>query len=212
MYRGERFNSLSHLVGAMLASAATGALVTSSVLCFDRWKVLSSVVYGATLILLYVASTLYHSLRGTAKAVCRTLDHCAIYLLIAGTYTPFALVTLRGPWGWTLLGVNWSLAIVGVVQEVWIGERTRALSMPIYILMGWLMLVAIDPLTATLPAAGVWWLAIGGALYMSGVGFYLFDGRVRHFHGIWHLFVLAGSACQFFSIFGYVGRVSGPAG
>ncbi|GAB7545663.1 PAQR family membrane homeostasis protein TrhA [Cupriavidus ulmosensis] len=205
MYRGERFNGYSHLAGAILAAAGTAVLVTTSALYHDAWKVVSSVVYGTTLVFLYTISTLYHSLRGRPKDILRRLDYCAIYLLIAGSYTPFALVTLRGPWGWTLFGVNWGLAAIGIAQELLIGHRTRVLSLLIYVLMGWLVLFAFGPLVAALPAAGLYWLVAGGALYTAGIGFFLFDERVRHFHGIWHLFVLAGSACQFVSILWYVG-------
>ncbi|MDF3838724.1 hemolysin III family protein, partial [Cupriavidus basilensis] len=205
MYRGERFNGYSHLAGAILAAAGTAVLVTSSALYHDGWKIVSSVVYGTTLVFLYTISTLYHSLRGRPKDILRRLDYCAIYLLIAGSYTPFALVTLRGPWGWTLFGVNWGLAVIGIAQELVIGKRTRIFSLLIYVLMGWLVLFAFGPLVAALPAAGLYWLVAGGALYTAGIGFFLFDEKVRHFHGIWHLFVLAGSACQFVSILWYVG-------
>ncbi|MBB1629376.1 hemolysin III family protein [Cupriavidus sp. UME77] len=205
MYRGERFNGYSHLAGAVLAAAGTAVLITSSALYHDAWKVVSSIVYGTTLVFLYTISTLYHSLRGRPKDILRRLDYCAIYLLIAGSYTPFALVTLRGPWGWTLFGVNWGLAVIGIAQELLIGHRTRVFSLLIYVLMGWLVLFAFGPLVAALPAAGLYWLVAGGALYTAGIGFFLFDERVRHFHGIWHLFVLAGSACQFVSILWYVG-------
>jgi len=205
MYHGERFNGFSHLAGAILAAAGAAVLVTSSALHHDAWKVVSSVVYGTTLVLLYTISTLYHSLRGRPKRIFQRLDYCAIYLLIAGSYTPFALVTLRGPWGWTLFGVNWALAAIGIAQEFWIGHRTRVFSLLIYVVMGWLVLIAMGPLTAALPAPGLWWVVAGGALYTVGIGFFLFDEKVRHFHGIWHLFVLAGSACQFISILRYVG-------
>lgn len=204
MYAGERFNGYSHLVGAMLAVVGMAALLTYSALYHDVWKVVSSAIYGTTLVLLYVISTLYHSLRGRAKRVLQRLDHCAIYLLIAGSYTPFALVTLRGPWGWTLFGVNWALAVIGIVQELWIGKRTRVFSLIIYVVMGWLVLGAFQPLMAALPAPGLYWLSAGGALYTVGILFFVFDEKVRHFHGIWHLFVLAASTCQFVSIFWYV--------
>lgn len=204
MYAGERFNGYSHLVGAILAMVGMAALLTYSALYHDVWKVVSSAIYGTTLVLLYVISTLYHSVRGRAKLVLQRLDHCAIYLLIAGSYTPFALVTLRGPWGWTLFGVNWALAVIGIVQELWIGKRTRVFSLIIYVVMGWLVLGAFQPLMAALPAPGLYWLSAGGALYTVGILFFVFDEKVRHFHGIWHLFVLAASTCQFVSIFWYV--------
>lgn len=204
MYAGERFNGYSHLVGAILAVGGMAALLTYSALYHDVWKVVSSAIYGTTLVLLYVISTLYHSVRGRAKGVLQRLDHCAIYLLIAGSYTPFALVTLRGPWGWTLFGVNWALAVIGIVQELWIGKRTRVFSLIIYVVMGWLVLGAFQPLMAALPTPGLYWLSAGGALYTVGILFFVFDEKVRHFHGIWHLFVLAASTCQFVSIFWYV--------
>jgi len=204
MYHGERFNGYTHLAGAVLAAAGMAVLVTSSALYHDAWKVVSSVVYGTTLVLLYTISTLYHSLRGRAKDILRRLDYCAIYLLIAGSYTPFALVTLRGPWGWALFGINWALAVIGIVQELWIGHRTRVFSLLLYVIMGWLVLLASGPLVSALPLAGLYWLVAGGAIYTVGIIFFLFDEKVRHFHGVWHLFVLAGSVCQFVSILWYV--------
>ncbi|MEN9659765.1 MAG: hypothetical protein RL571_3230 [Pseudomonadota bacterium] len=204
MYQGERFNSWSHLIGAALAISGLILLVTFAAMTGDPWKIVSVAVYGCTLVLLYVISTLYHSLKGRAKAVFQRLDHCAIYLLIAGSYTPFALVTLRGPFGWTIFGVNWALAIIGIVQENILGKRTRALSLVIYVVMGWLIMFAIKPLAAALPAAGMTWLAAGGVVYTVGIVFYVLDTRIPHGHGIWHLFVLGGSLCQFISILFYV--------
>lgn len=204
MYAGERFNGYSHLLGAILAVCGLVLLVVSASLHGDAWSIAAVSVYGATLVLLYTVSTLYHSLKGPAKRVFQRLDHCAIYLLIAGSYTPFALVSLRGPWGWTLFGVNWGLALIGIVQELWLGTRTRRYSMLIYLLMGWLALIALHPLMAVLPTPALAWLAAGGLLYTAGIVFYLLDERVRHFHGIWHLFVLGGSACQYVSIFRYL--------
>ena len=138
MYHGERFNSISHLVGAGLALAGAIVLVTLAARLGDPWKIVSFSIYGAMLVALYVFSTIYHSVRGRAKNILRKLDHCAIYLLIAGTYTPFALVSLRGTWGWWLLGIVWSLALFGIVQELMLGKRTRVLSLVLYVLMGWL--------------------------------------------------------------------------
>jgi hemolysin III len=204
MYQGERFNSWSHLIGAALAISGLILLVTIAAMTGDPWKMVSVAVYGSTLVLLYVISTLYHSLKGRAKAVFQRLDHCAIYLLIAGSYTPFALVTLRGPLGWTIFGVNWALAIIGIVQENILGKRTRALSLVIYVVMGWMIMFAIKPLAAALPAAGMTWLAAGGVVYTVGIVFYVLDTRIPHGHGIWHLFVLGGSLCQFISILFYV--------
>ncbi|MBY0445098.1 MAG: hemolysin III family protein [Burkholderiales bacterium] len=204
MYHGERLNSWSHLIGAALAISGLILLLTFAGMTGDPWKIVSVAVYGSTLVLLYVISTLYHSLKGQAKAVFQRLDHCAIYLLIAGSYTPFALVTLRGSLGWTIFGVNWALAIFGIVQENILGKRTRILSLGIYVVMGWLIIFAIKPLMAALPAAGMTWLAAGGVVYTVGIVFYVLDTRIPHGHGIWHLFVLGGSLCQFISILFYV--------
>lgn len=204
MYQGERFNSWSHLIGAGLAITGLVLLLSVAGITGDPWKIVSVAIYGSTLVLLYVISTLYHSLRGKAKTVFQRLDHCAIYLLIAGSYTPFALVTLRGPLGWTLFGVNWGLALLGIIQENILGKRTRILSLGIYVTMGWLIIFAIKPLIAALPAAGMFWLAAGGVVYTLGIVFYVLDTRIPHGHGIWHLFVLGGSLCQFISILFYV--------
>jgi len=200
MQRGERFNSISHLVGAALAIAGTAVLVTLAAGEGDPWKIVSFSVYGAMLIALYVFSTLYHSLRGRAKEVLRKIDHCAIYLLIAGTYTPFALVSLRGVWGWSLLAGVWSLAVIGILQEVWIAKGARVFSLVIYVVMGWLALVAVSPLWLALKPAGFAWLLAGGALYTAGIAFYATDHKVHHGHGVWHLFVIGGSACHFFTV------------
>lgn len=204
MVAGERFNSITHLVGAVLALVGTAVLVTKSALQGDPWKIVGFSIYGAMLILLYLASTLFHALCGRAKAVFKKLDHCSIYLLIAGSYTPFALVSLRGPWGWSLLGAVWALAVLGIVQEVCIARGARVLSLVIYVVMGWLALVAVVPLWQALTPAGFAWLAAGGAFYTVGIVFYATDHKLRHGHGIWHLFVLAGSACHFVTMAAYV--------
>ena len=200
MYAGERFNSISHLVGAGLAVAGTAVLVVVAARLGDPWKIVSFSIYGAMLVALYVFSTLYHSVRGRAKNVLRKFDHCSIYLLIAGSYTPFALVSLRGAWGWSLLGAVWGLALLGIVQEIWLAKGARVLSLVIYLLMGWLALVAVAPLWQALTPAGFAWLVAGGALYTAGIVFYATDHKVRHGHGVWHLFVLGGSACHFFTV------------
>jgi hemolysin III len=200
MYYGERFNSLSHLVGAGLAVAGTAALVVPAARLGDPWKIVGFSVYGAMLMALYIFSTLYHSVRGRAKDVLRKFDHCSIYLLIAGSYTPFALVSIRGAWGWSLLGVVWGLALVGIVQELWLARGERVLSLAIYLAMGWLALVAVWPLWQALRAAGFAWLLAGGALYTLGIVFYVADRKVRHGHGIWHLFVMGGSSCHFVTV------------
>lgn len=204
MYRGERFNGITHLSGALLALAGAVALIVVGALKADPWKIVSFSIYGTTLVFLYLSSTLYHSVRGRAKNVLRKMDHAAIYLLIAGTYTPFTLVTLNGPWGWSLFGVVWGLALVGIVQEIWFARGARVLSLVIYLLMGWVALVAVVPLVRALSWSGFAWLAAGGAVYTAGIVFYLYDERFRHFHGIWHLFVLAGSAVHYVAILLYV--------
>ena len=204
MYRGERLNSLTHLAGAVFALAGLIVLVVAAGVQGDPWKTTSFAIYGATLLLLYIFSTLYHSLRGRAKAVFRKLDYCAIYLLIAGTYTPFALVTLRGVWGWTLFGIVWGLALVGILQELLIARGARVLSVIVYLLMGWSALIAIEPLARALPGAGLAWVIAGGAMYTFGIVFYAFDTKFPHGHGIWHFFVLGGSAAHFAAVLGYV--------
>lgn len=204
MYYGERFNSISHLIGAVLAAAGSMLLIALAARLGDPWKIVSFSIYGAMLLTLYVGSTLYHSARGPAKDVLRKFDHCAIYLLIAGSYTPFVLVTLRGAWGWSLFGTVWGLALLGIVQEIWFAKGTRLLSMAIYILMGWLALIAIVPLISALTVAGFAWLAAGGLLYTIGIIFYVSDQKMRHGHGVWHLFVLSGSACHYFAVLLYV--------
>ncbi|GAB2904062.1 hemolysin III family protein [Paraburkholderia jirisanensis] len=202
---GERLNCITHLVGALLSAVGLAALVTLGALDGDSYKVVSFSVYGAMLFVLYAVSTLYHSVKAPRlKAVLQKCDHAAIYLLIAGSYTPFTLVTLRGPWGWSLFGVIWGLAGLGIAQELTLGRRTRSVSMVLYVLMGWLGLIAIEPLVAALPAAGTGWLVAGGVIYSAGIYFFVNDERIRHGHGIWHLFVLAGSLCQFVSVARYV--------
>lgn len=204
MYYGERFNSISHLVGAVLAAIGSVLLIVLAARLGDPWKIASFSIYGAMLLALYVGSTLYHSVRGPAKDALRKFDHCAIYLLIAGSYTPFVLVTLRGAWGWSLFGAVWCLALLGIVQEVWFAKGARLLSLAIYVLMGWLALVAIVPLISALTLAGFAWLAAGGLLYTTGIIFYVRDEKMRHGHGVWHLFVLGGSACHYFAVLLYV--------
>lgn len=204
MYYGERFNSSTHLMGTVLAAAGAAVLVVLAARQGDPWKIVSFSIYGIMLFALYTLSTLYHSTRGKAKDVLRKLDQCSIYLLIAGTYTPFALVTLRGAWGWSLFGVIWGLAALGIAQEAWLGKGARILSLVIYVLMGWLSVIAIKPLLAALTPAGFAWLAAGGLFYTGGIIFYALDEKLRHGHGIWHLFVLAGSASHYLAILLYV--------
>ena len=203
MYQGEKLNAITHLVAAALALAGAVVLVVLAALDGDAWKVVSVSIYGLTLVLLYTFSVLYHSLRGRAKSVMRKLDHQSIYLLIAGSYTPFCLVTLRGVWGWSLFGVVWGLAVIGSLQEFW-ADKARILSVVIYVVMGWAVVVALGPLRQALGPAGFSWLVAGGLFYTLGIVFYALDTRIRHFHGIWHLFVMAGSAAHYVAILRYV--------
>ena len=204
MYYGEKLNAWTHLVGAVLALAGAVVLIVLASQQGDPWKIVSVSIYGATLVLLYTFSTLYHSLRGRAKDVLRELDHHSIYLLIAGTYTPFCLVTLHGPWGWSLFGVVWGLALLGSVQEFWLKDGARIVSVVIYVLMGWAALAVLFPLMDALGRAGFAWVAAGGILYTIGIIFYAIDDRMTHAHGIWHLFVLAGSVAHYVAILCYV--------
>jgi len=204
MYYGEKFNAITHLVGAVLAIIGIVALIMLASLQGDPWKIVSVSIYGATLVLLYSFSTLYHSLHGRAKDILRELDHDSIYLLIAGSYTPFCLVTLRGPWGWSLFGVVWGLAVLGILQELWLKNSARVLSVVIYVVMGWVALVALVQLVHALGPAGFAWLLAGGLFYTIGIVFYVIDKRLTHAHGIWHLFVLAGSAAHYIAILLYV--------
>lgn len=204
MYYGERFNAWTHVVGAVLACIGAVWLIVVAGLQGDPWKIVSFSIYGFTLLLLYSISTLYHSTRGRVKRIMRKLDHLSIYLLIAGSYTPFCLVSLRGPWGWSLFGVVWGLALVGMLQEIKPRSEARILSIIIYALMGWIVLVAVKPLLHSLGGAGFAWLAAGGVFYTVGIIFFAFDSRFRHWHGIWHLFVIAGSLMHFVAVFFYV--------
>jgi hemolysin III len=201
---GERFNSISHLIGVAAALAGLVILVVSASLQGDVWKIVSFSIYGTTLLLLYAFSALYHSLSGKAKDVLQKFDHSAIYLLIAGTYTPFTLVTLRGAWGWSIFGVIWGLAVLGIVIDLLPQRGRRILPVVIYLFMGWLVLMALKPLLRALPLPGFALLLLGGLFYTAGVIFYALDKKVRHFHGIWHLFVLAGSVSHYFAVLFYV--------
>jgi hemolysin III len=204
VYHGERFNSISHLIGAAAALAGAAGLIVSAAQQGDPWKIVSFSIYGASLILLYLFSTLYHSLRHAGKTVFQKLDHLAIYLLIAGTYTPFTLVTLRGRWGWVLFGLIWGLAVMGIVLEAVVRKGRRIVPVLIYLAMGWLLIIALKPLLTSLTTTGFAWLLLGGLFYTSGVFFYALGNKVTHFHGIWHLFVIAGSLCHYVTIFRYV--------
>jgi hemolysin III len=201
-------NSVTHGVGALLAIAGVAVLVTLAALHGSAWHVVACSVFGATLILLYLASTLYHAIPlPRAKGVFRALDHAGILFLIAGTYTPFTLVTLRGPWGWSLFGVVWGLALLGLLLQLALPRRT-ALAVALYLLMGWAVVIALRPLLATLPTGGVVLLVAGGVAYTAGVVFYGWR-RLRYHHTYWHGFVLLGSTAHFFAVLLYV--VPGPA-
>ncbi len=204
MDHGEKFNAWTHLAGAVLAVFGSVVLIVLAARDGDPWKIVSVAIYGATLVLLYSFSALYHSLSGRTKGILRKLDHISIYLLIAGTYTPFCLVTLRGPWGWSLFAVVWALAVLGMLQELRPMKGARVLSVVIYFVMGWVVIVALAPLQRALGPAGFAWLAAGGVFYTTGIVFYALDGRMRHAHGVWHLFVLAGGASHYVTILRYV--------
>ena len=206
MYRGELFNSITHLVGSVAALIATTVLLTVAAISGPGGvrRMTALAVYGAMLLVLYLSSTLYHSLRGRAKQVFHVFDHCAIYLLIAGTYTPFTLVTLHGPWGWWLFGIVWTLAVAGVAKDVFLHGRMRAVSVVLYVLMGWLVIVAFGPLRQALPASGIAWLLAGGIVYTVGIAFFALSKKVIHMHGLWHLFVIGGSACHYVVVFRHV--------
>ncbi len=204
MERGERLNTITHLSGVALAVGGVSVLVVLAARQGDAWKIVSLSIYGATLVMLYAASAIYHGSRGSAKAVFRAFDHVAIYILIAGTYTPFTLVTLRGGWGWPLFGIVWGLAFIGIVQEILLTSKHRILSLVIYLLMGWLVIIALRPLLRIFPTAGVIWLVAGGVAYTGGILFYAMEGKLTHSHGIWHLCVLAGSGCHYIAILQYV--------
>ncbi|MCU7851407.1 MAG: hemolysin III family protein [Candidatus Thiodiazotropha sp. (ex Monitilora ramsayi)] len=197
-------HAVSHGVGILLSIAGLTVLVAFSSLYGDAWHITSSSIYGATLVLLYTASTLYHGIpESKGKQVLQRLDHAAIFLLIAGTYTPFTLVNLRGGWGWTLFGLVWGVAIVGIVLEVAIKKRIKWLSISLYLGLGWVVLIAIKPLLDSVATGGLILLLAGGLFYSLGVIFYVWK-RLAYHHAVWHLFVLAGSVLHFFAVFFYV--------
>ena len=204
MYHGEKFNAWTHLVGAVLAAAGSIWLLVMASLDGSPQKIISVAIYGVTLVLLYSVSTVYHSVRGRSKVIMQKFDHLSIYLLIAGSYTPFCQVTLHGPWGWSLFGIVWGMAVIGMLQEIKPRSEARILSIVIYAVMGWIVLVAVKPLLAALGTAGFIWLATGGVMYTVGIIFFALDHRLRHAHGIWHLFVIAGSLLHFVAIAHYV--------
>lgn len=197
----EWLNSATHGIGAVLSIIGTIALIVGATQLNDTWKVVSFSVFGASLILLYMASALYHSAKSPRlKKTFKTLDHCAIFLLIAGTYTPFLLVNMRETVGWTLFAVIWSLAITGVVLKVIFANRFKLVRVGIYVAMGWLIVFAASDLVAHLSEPALTLMVAGGIVYTAGVVFYLAD-RVPYMHAIWHLFVIGGSACHFSAIY-----------
>ncbi len=201
----ELANGITHGVGLLLSQLGLVILVVMAVSRGSARHVVACSIYGSTLVLLYLASTLYHSIHAPrAKRVLRLIDHISIYLLIAGTYTPFTLVTLRGGWGWTLFGVIWGLALVGTVFKLFIPPgRWEFVSVALYLAMGWTAIVAIKPLHEQLSTGGLIWIFAGGAAYTLGVVFYCWES-IRHHHAIWHVFVMLGSACHFFAVMFYV--------
>ncbi len=203
MDRHDAFNSISHLIGAAAALIGAAVLVVFAGIDGDVRRVVSFSIYGVTLFLLYLSSTLYHGARGHARRVFKVLDHQAIYLLIAGTYTPFALVTLRGATGWWLFGAIWTLAVVGMVIDARRRGASRILPVVIYLSMGWLCLAVIGPLIDRLSFSGMFWLIAGGVFYSVGVIFYALGQRRPWAHNVWHLFVLAGSSCHYVTILLY---------
>lgn len=200
----ELANALTHGVGLVLALIAVPVLIVLAVMHGSTWHVVGISIYGGSLIALYAASTLYHAVQHPpAKRILRILDHSAVYLLIAGTYTPFTLVSLRGAWGWTLLAIVWTMALFGVAWKFANVERYTVASTIVYIAMGWLVVVAAGPLFRALPLRGLAWLLAGGLAYTLGVVF-LGTSRVRFNHAVWHVFVLVGSACHYVAVMRYV--------
>ncbi len=197
----ELANAITHGLGIFASVAAGTVLITlSAAMGGDAWQIVSASVFALALVLLYTASTLYHAIPFAAiKARLKVFDHCAIFLLIAGTYTPFTLVGLRGPWGWSLFGVIWGLAALGITFKLFFTGRFRRLSVLIYVLMGWLVVIAIKPMMAQLSSTALSWLVAGGLCYTLGTLFYL-NRRIPYGHAIWHLFVLGGSICHYVAV------------
>ncbi|HET6569718.1 MAG TPA: hemolysin III family protein [Rhodothermales bacterium] len=198
--REEVANAVTHGLGILASVLGGGVLLTLAATSGNHWKIVGAAVFCASLLLLYTASTLYHAARRPhVKARLQVLDHCAIYILIAGSYTPFTLVALRGAWGWSLFGVVWGLAVAGVIFKLFCTGRFERLSTLIYVAMGWLVLVAVGPMLRALPLSTLGWLLAGGLSYTAGTLFY-HNRRLPYAHAIWHLFVLAGSTCHFIAV------------
>jgi hemolysin III len=197
-------SSVTHAVGGLLASCALTMLIVFAALAHDSRRVVAVSIYGATLVVMYVASAVYHTVRTQRiKKAMRVLDHASIYLLIAGTYTPILLISMPRSWGWSLFGVIWGIAVLGVIFKLKYVGRFETFSTALYVVMGWLVIVAFKPLFASFPTGGLLWMFAGGMAYTVGVAFYLWD-RLPFNHAIWHLFVLAGSVCHFFLVLFYV--------
>lgn len=203
--RGEEIaNSISHGIGLIAALAATPFLVIDAIRRGDPGYMVGVSVFATTMVLLYLASTIYHALpAGKAKRAFRIIEHSAIFLLIAGTYTPFTLGVLRGAWGWTLLGLVWGLALAGVALKTFEKMSHPVISTGLYLFMGWLILIAADPMVERVPLSGLLWLVAGGVAYTAGVAFFVADSRLRYGHFIWHLFVMTGTVCHYFAVFWY---------
>lgn len=208
MDRGEKFNTLTHLYALLFAIIGVIYLNVQTLKTGDSWKIVSIAIYSTTLLLLYLSSTICHSHSSRYKNLFRKLDHLSIYLLIAGTYTPFMLVTLRGAWGWFILGIVWGLAFAGMMLDILSTrpekEDKRMLQLFIYLLMGWLIIIPLKPLAENLSSHGISLLVLGGGLYTVGVIFFILDHRIKHAHGIWHLFVVGGSVSHYTAIAAYV--------
>jgi hemolysin III len=193
-------NAITHGIGLLLSIAGFVVLLVLAALRGTAWHIVACSIYGATLICLYTASTLYHAvISPRVKRALRIFDHSAIYLLIAGTYTPFLLVSLRGPWGWSLFGVIWGLALAGILFKFWFVERFGILSTAVYVAMGWLVVIAAKPVITHVPFTALMWLFAGGLAYTGGVIFFAAK-RIPYSHAIWHIFVLAGSICHYFAV------------
>jgi hemolysin III len=204
-------NSVTHGVGVVLSIGGSAVLTAFASLLGNVWHIVSSSIFGATLILLYTSSTLYHSIQlPRVKRILQVLDHSAIFLLIAGTYTPFTLVSLRGAWGWTLFGAVWGLAVLGIVFQVTRLRRWPIISLALYVGMGWAVIVATKPLLAAIDPGGLLLLLIGGLSYTAGIGFYVWR-RLPYHHAIWHVFVLTGSAFHYFAVLFYVIPLAGSS-
>ncbi|OZA14728.1 MAG: hemolysin D [Hydrogenophilales bacterium 17-62-8] len=200
----ELANSISHGLGLGAAIVGTPFLIIHAARFGDAASIVGVSIFAATMLMLYLGSTLYHALPGgKAKHVFRMIEHAAIFLLIAGTYTPFTLGVLRGAWGWTLFGLVWGLAAVGVAMKTFSRISHPVISTGLYLLMGWLIVIAAEPLSARVPASGLLWLVAGGLAYTIGVGFFAFDARLRYGHFIWHLFVMMGTGFHYFAVLGY---------